>query len=122
MKIWKILFISLFVCLFPSCQKDQFGYDKKVYIPAAGGEIVVSGNEPVQNLSILDYYGEGNHSQNTLEEPEIQTSYLWLTAKTVPFSTSITLVAEPNTSGKSRTLYVYGAIRNGHTNIKVIQE
>lgn len=122
MKIYTMLFLALFVCLFPSCHKDQYGYDKKVRIAAEGGEIVVSGNEPVQNLSILDYYGEGNHSQNTLEEPEIHTSYLWLTAKTVPYSTSITLVAEPNTSGKSRTLYVYGAIRNGHTNIKVIQE
>lgn len=53
---------------------------------------------------------------------EIHTSYLWLTAKTIPSSASITIVAEPNSSGKSRVLYIMGAIRNGHTNIKVIQE
>lgn len=114
--------ISIVLCLFSSCDKDNFGFDEKVSFSSKGGEFVLVGAKYVQTLIIEDYDGRGESSQNTLEDEVISASYLWLTAKTKPFSDTIILIAEPNDSGYSRTLYVRATIGNSHAEIEVTQE
>ncbi len=114
--------VSFLSCLFSSCNKDNYGFAEKVSFTSKGGEFILVGAKYVQTLIIEDYDGLGESSQNTLDDEEISASYLWLTAKTKPFSETISLIAEPNDSGNSRTLYVRATIGNSHAEIEVIQE
>ena len=105
-----------------SCQKDNFGFEKTVTISAEGGEMTLRGNAPIQTLSITDYDGNGEEDSSVSSDVVKRVSYLWLYAESAPYTNVITIKAEPNTSGKSRTLYVSGMVRDTHTEIKVIQK
>ena len=105
-----------------SCQKDNFGFEKTVTISAEGGEMTLRGNAPIQTLSITDYDGNGEEDSSVSSDVVKRVSYLWLSAESAPNTNVITIKAEPNTSGKSRTLYVSGMVRDTHTEIKVIQK
>lgn len=105
-----------------SCQKDNFGFEKTVTISAEGGEMTLRGNAPIQTLSITDFDGNGEEDSSASGDVVKKVSYLWLSAESAPNTNVITIKAEPNTSGKSRTLYVSGMVRDTHTEIKVIQK
>ena len=105
-----------------SCQKDNFGYETTVTFSAEGGEKTVTGDSFVYTLSIGDYAGNEESSNQTLDDALMSVTYQWLSASVVPSSKTITLVAEPNTTGKKRTLYVYGMVQNHSAEIKVVQE
>lgn len=105
-----------------SCQKDSFGFDKTVTISAEGGKMTLRGDAPIQTLSITDYDGNGEEDSSVSSDVVKRVSYLWLYAESAPYTNVITIKAEPNTSGKSRTLYVSGMVRDTHTEIKVIQK
>ena len=105
-----------------SCQKDNFGFEKTVTISAEGGEMTLRGNAPIHTLSITDYDGNGDEDTSASSDVVKRVFYLWLSAESAPNTNVITIKAEPNTSGKSRTLYVRGMVRDTHTEIKVIQK
>lgn len=108
---------------FVSCQKGNFGYKQAVHFTADGGELSIEGYESVYTLEITDYNGRGVEGEENYTD-EIFAQYEWLTARKskVTEPKIIFLKAEPNTSGKSRTLYVRGMVRDTHTEIKVVQE
>ena len=111
------LLLSIFAL--NSCEEDKFGYDNKVTFSARGGEEEVDGDDAIYTLSIGDYNGNEKQAEG---EVIMVANYDWLTASAVKGSTEIKLIAEPNTTGKRRKLYVYGMVRNKVIDITVIQD
>ncbi len=103
-----------------ACEEDKWGYDNRVVFEAYGGEEDVDGDAPVYTLSI------GNHEGDEKEAVEVDgvltVTYDWLTATVVKGDDEIRLVAEPNTTGKSRKLYLYGMVFNNVMDVTVIQK
>ena len=114
--------IAILTFCLASCQKDNFGFEKTVTISAEGGEMTLRGNAPIQTLSITDYDGNGVEDSSASSDVVKRVSYFWLSAESAPYTNVITIKAEPNTSGKSRTLYVRGMVRDTHTEIRIIQD
>ena len=111
------LLVSIFA--FTSCEEDQWGYDNKVIFSARGGEEDVDGDVPIYALSIGDYNGKEKQAEG---EVILVVNYDWLTASTVKGSDDIQLTVAPNTTGKKRKLYVYGAVDNRFIDITVVQD
>ena len=111
--------IMLSVFAFNSCEEDQWGWENKVVFSAAGGEEYVVGDDSIYALSIGNYNG----SEKAAEEIDgiMTVTYDWLTATTNKDGNEIHLIAQPNKTGESRRLYVYGMIRNSVMDITVIQ-
>ena len=112
------LFLSIFAL--SSCEEDRWGWDNKVIFSAAGGTESVDGDDSIYTLSI------GNHDGHEIQADDIAgdvmtVTYDWLTATTKKGDNEITLIAQPNTTGKKRKLYVYGMIHNNVMDITVIQ-
>ena len=99
--------LAVFTFGLVSCQKDNFGYEKTVHFTAEGGELSIDGNESVNTLEITDYNGKGVEGHENYID-EIIAQYEWLTVRKSKITEPkmIFFKAEPNTSGKSRTLYV----------------
>lgn len=119
----RMIFVAtlLFAVLaFNSCEEDKWGWDNKVVFSAAGGTQEVDGDEDIYTLSIGNYNGD---EKSAVEIAGLMTvTYDWLTASAVKNTDEIVLVAEPNKTGKSRKLYVYGMIGNRVMDITVVQE
>ena len=115
--------LAVFTFGLVSCQKDNFGYEKTVHFTAEGGELSIDGNESVNTLEITDYNGKGVEGHENYID-EIIAQYEWLTVRKSKITEPkmIFFKAEPNTSGKSRTLYVRGMVRDTHAEIKVVQD
>jgi len=65
-------------------------------------------------------YGETKLSKG--ENDTIIATYYWLTVKyKESFNNDMKIIAEPNTTGKKRTLYVYCMVDNSGATIKVTQ-
>ncbi|MBQ6015574.1 MAG: BACON domain-containing protein [Bacteroidales bacterium] len=109
-------------CSLISCQKDNFGYEKIIYLSAEGEELDIKGEAPVYSLSITDFNGNGAESDNLSADVVIKVTYQWLSAVSAPNTNKITVTSEPNTSGKNRTLYLRGMVNDTHTEIKIIQK
>lgn len=118
----RLIFIAtllLSILAFNSCEKDRFGYDNKVTFSAQGGEVDIEGDDAIYTLSIGDYNGNEKHSEGDVI---MVANYDWLTASAMKGSSEIRLIAEPNTTGKRRKLYVYGMVYNKMIDITVIQD
>lgn len=111
--------ILLSAFAFTSCEEDKYGYDNRVAFSARGGTEDVDGDDPIYTLSIADYDGNEKQAEG---EVIMVVNYDWLTASAVKNSTEIKLIAEPNTTGKRRKLYVYGMVHNKVIDITVIQD
>lgn len=117
-----ILSIFSLVLLLSGCEKmDNFGYPSKVSFGREGGIKVVSGDHYLYNLEIADYNGDGECSQNSMDDDSLIVTYKWLTIKAKTRDNDLTIIAEPNTTGKSRKLYIYGGVQNQFAEIKVTQ-
>ena len=103
-----ILGIFSLVLLLSACERaDNFGYPSKVSFGREGGIKVVSGNDYFYNLEIADYNGDGECSQNSMDDDSLIVTYKWLTIKAKTRDNNLTIIAEPNPTGKSRKLYIY---------------
>jgi len=123
MKKTIILIISLMsLQIVASCHKTSRGYDYTVDIPAEGGRTFIDVTENVYLLEITDYNGEGEVGVDNYVDENV-AQYEWLTAVKSKISSPeiIHLTAEPNTTGKNRTLYVRGMVKNSFIEIKVTQ-
>ena len=122
----RILFIaSMMLTIFglTSCNKDNFGYEKQVDFSAEGGTKIVTGTESIYELSIANYNGEEEWDDDELDGNEtiMSVHFDWLSAVATRHTKTIVITAEPNKTGKRRVLYVYGAVRNRSSCIKVVQ-
>ena len=114
-----LLLLLLLVACGPS---GNYGYPLKIGFGREGGTKICSGKSMMSNININDYNGNGKAEITRDENDTIIAKYYWLTVKFKRLvGHEIKIIAEPNTTGKKRTLYVYGSIYNDDATIKVTQ-
>ncbi|WP_298949645.1 hypothetical protein [uncultured Alloprevotella sp.] len=109
--------------LFIGCgETGNYGYPSKVVLTKSGGDKEVKGTDSPYLIEIRDYDGNGAVSNplGTAGDSMI-VSYQWLTIKAKKGDTKLQLIAAPNQSGKSRTLYVHAPVMDTGAEIKVVQ-
>ena len=115
-----LLLLLLLVACDPT---DNYGYPSKINFGKEGGTKICSGRIIVSSISINDYNGNGIAELTKDENDTIITKYYWLTAKFKRLvGHEIKIIAEPNKTGKKRTLYVYSSIYDDDATIKVTQD
>ena len=115
-----LLLLLLLVACGPT---DNYGYPSKINFGKEGGTKHCSGRIIVSSISINDYNGNGIAELTKDENDTIITKYYWLTVKFKRLvGPEIKIIAEPNTTGKKRTLYVYSSIYDDDATIKVTQD
>ena len=119
-RLFSIAALLLTAISFNSCEEDKWGFDNRVMFSAAGGDEDVDGDEAIHSLSIGN--GLGDEKGATELAGVMTVTYDWLTATAVKGGDEIHLVAQRNTTGKRRTLYVYGMVRNRTMDITVVQD
>ena len=120
-KLWIVVFclILLLVACGPS---DNYGFPSKISFGREGGTKYCSGKQAIAGISISDYNGNGDTKFSEGENDTIITTCSWLKVKfRMLHGNEIKIIAEPNTTGKKRTLYVYGSVDNYDATIKVTQ-
>lgn len=122
----RILFYTLLLSYFmlTSCETfDNYGYPGKVTFDRDGGTKTIDGGNSFYHVEINDYNGNGNAKITDGENDTIIATYDWLSVKyRWCRDKHIILEALPNTTGKKRTLYVYGMVDDRSADIKVVQE
>ena len=109
--------------LFIGCgETGNYGYPSKVVLTKSGGDKEVKGTDSPYLIEIRDYDGNGAVSNplGTAGDSMI-VSYQWLTIKAKKGESKLLLIAAPNQSGKSRTLYVHAPVMDTGAEIKVVQ-
>ena len=114
-----LLLLLLLVACGPT---DNYGYPSKINFGKEGGTKICSGKEGFYDITIDDYNGYGETKLSKGENDTIIATYYWLTVKyRRSFNNDMKIIAEPNTTGKKRTLYVNCMVDNSGATIKVIQ-
>ena len=114
-----LLLLLLLVACGPS---GNYGYPLKISFGREGGTKICSGNEAFYHVTINDYNGNGETKLSQGENDTIIATYYWLTVRYKrSFNNEMKIIAEPNTTGKKRTLYVYCMVDNSGATIKVTQ-
>ena len=105
-KIFTLLALVVAVVM-TSCEKEvDFGYPTSVTFTADGGEKTITGVEPFTDAHIHDY-NSGDQGSVLPNEGDIDIEvFKWLKIEYVAHSTELKIIAEPNTSGKSRKLHI----------------
>ena len=117
------LFALVIAVVMTSCEKEvDLGYPTSVTFTADGGEKIVTGVEPFTDAHIHDYKS-GEDGEFVPREDDIQCQvYEWLTIEYLANSAELKIIAEPNTSAKSRQLHIELHSGQEYHVIKVIQE
>ena len=107
----KIIFCLLtLICV--ACSKEiDLGYPTTVTFSSDGGEQIISSSKPFYGAYIQNYDNGDHGSVEQKDEFGNQYStYKWLTIvyneQENTYANQLTLIAEPNTSGKSRQLWI----------------
>ena len=105
-KLFALLALVVAVVM-TSCEKEvDLGYPKTVSFTKDGGEKVITGTTNFTDAHIHDYKS-GDDGEYVPREDEIESQvYKWLTIEYIPHGTELKIIAEPNTSGKSRKLHI----------------
>lgn len=98
----------------------NFGYPSKITFPKEGGTKIISGTSSIYNIDITNYNGEGKNEKYHGQDTLILTCQ-WLTIKRKQYDTKFVIIAEPNTTGKKRTLYIAAFVDDEFAEIKVEQ-
>lgn len=118
-----VILSSSLLLFFVSCgETGNYGYPSKVVFNNSGGDKEVKGTDSPYLIEIRDYDGNGavSNSLGTAGDSMI-VSYQWLTIKAKKGESKLLLIAAPNQSGKSRTLYVHAPVMDTGAEIKVVQ-
>jgi hypothetical protein len=100
----------------------NYDYPLKLSFGREGGTKICSGKEGFYDVSINDYNGNGETKLSKGENDTIIATCYWLTVKYKErFNNEMKIIAEPNTTGKKRTLYIYCMVDNNGADIKVTQ-
>ena len=121
-KMFTLLALVLAVVM-TSCEKEvDLGYPQTVNFAKDGGEKTVTGVEPFTDAHIHDY-NSGDQGSVLPNEGDVDTEvFKWLKIEYVAHSTELKIIAEPNTSAKSRQLHIELHSGQEYHVIKVIQE
>ena len=112
--------LFVFICLWAlvSCvekpPKGNFGYPEHVTFGPEGGEKSVEGGQRFYGLQI------GNTGESNWDSVAVVSSH-WLTVKGQRYSRVLQFVAEPNTTGRERKLYVWVSTGQFDAGIEVKQ-
>ena len=107
----RVLF-CLFALMFVACSKEiDLGYPATVTFSADGGEKVISSSKPFYGAYIQDYNsGDAGSVSPEDEQGNHYSTYKWLTIKYNnqgnTYANELTIIAEPNATGKSRELWL----------------
>ena len=117
------LFALVIAVVMTSCEKEvDLGYPTSVTFTADGGEKIVTGVEPFTDAHIHDY-NSGDQGSVMPSEGDVDIEvFKWLKIEYVAHSTELKIVAEPNSSGKSRQLHIELHSGQEYHVIKVEQE
>ena len=114
-------FVAGLMLLCVSCgwfEKDQMDYPRTVTFSKEGGEKIIKGGV-VSPLCI----GKDDDDICSYPEDGYETvRYKWLTANSFDYTPILIIVAEPNTSGKSRMLRIFVYSGYQYATIEVKQE
>ena len=125
----KIL-IGLSICLLPflftSCFREaDLGYPDTVTFPGEGGVETITGNTAYTHAEIHDYKtGESGEVHKT-EDGTFYNVHRWLKVEYKAYdgnNKDLIIHAEPNTTGKSRTLYIELYSGPEYATVKVVQD
>lgn len=117
----KLLALMFFILPLCACiGGDNNGYPSRITFNKGGGIRKVYGRETCDNLEITDYNGDGVASTGHPGDSMIVT-YKWLTVKASMYDHELTIIAEPNTTGKGRRLYIGAWSCDDLAEIKVCQ-
>ena len=119
----KLLFLLTTILLAASCTTDgNCGYPSKLSFPKEGGTVMVSGERAPQDIRISTYNGDGESERLPLENVDtVSVQYSWLSVKRKWGKPTLVITAEPNTTGKDRTLYIKAYIEDHMAEIKIKQ-
>ena len=100
-----VLCVLSFLCT--SCfSKEDFGYPETISFPAEGGEIAATGEVPFWDAEIQDYKGnQGRKVYNTEDMEAVEYDWLRVEYK-LNGTDEIRVIAKPNSTSKSRKLYI----------------
>ena len=112
----------ILMCMSCQFEEDQMGYPRTVTFPKEGGEIIVKGQSYSGELYIGRHWDSDAFSY--AKDGYETVRYKWLTAKSPSFDYTpiLIIVAEPNTSGKSRMLRIFVYSGYQYATIEVKQE
>ena len=121
-KMFTLLALVLAVVM-TSCEKEvDLGYPQTVNFAKDGGEKTITGVEPFTDAHIHDY-NSGDQGSVLPNEGDVDIEvFKWLKIEYVAHSTELKIIAEPNTSAKSRQLHIELHSGQEYHVIKVIQE
>ena len=108
----KRVFLCLLALLCVACSKEiDLGYPATVTFSADGGEKVISSSKPFFGAYIQDYNsGDAGSVSPEDEMGNSYSTYKWLTIKYNnqgnTYANELTIIAEPNATGKSRELWI----------------
>ena len=113
----------LLLLLLVACgRSDNYCFPSKIDFGKEGGTKFCSGRFMMSNVDINDYNGNGKAEVTRDENDTIIAKCYWLTVKFKRLvGPEIKIMAEPNTTGKKRTLYIYGLVCGDDVTIKVTQ-
>ena len=102
-----LLLIFATALIMSSCEKEvDLGYPKTISFTKDSGEKVITGITDFTDAHIHNYKS-GEDGEFVPREDEIQCQvYKWLTIQYLVNSTKLKIIAEPNTSTKSRKLHI----------------
>ena len=105
-KILTNILLCSFVLLCSACFEEvDFGYPYHVIFPKEGGEQIIMGDECYSYIEIENYDGETGIGSENVDGTEYNESE-WPRVECKRNSNELKIYAEPNTSGKSRKLYI----------------
>ena len=108
----KRVLLCLFALLCVACSKEiDLGYPATVTFSAEGGEKVISSSKPFYGAYIQDYNnGDAGSVSPEDEFGNRYSTYKWLTIiyneHENIYANELTIIAEPNATGKSRELWL----------------
>ncbi|MBO5893899.1 MAG: BACON domain-containing protein [Alistipes sp.] len=121
-KLFALLVLVVAVVM-TSCEKEaDFGYPQSVNFTKDGGEKLITGTTNFTGAYIHDYKS-GEDGAFVPHEDDIECQvYKWLTIEYLANSTELKIIAEPNTSGKSRKLHIELHLRQEYQVVEVKQK
>lgn len=119
---WTAFVLVLLMPLLMGCEFSQnnYGYPHKVALSRKGETVTINGELSFYSFSII--HDGDEYPSRHVEGKTFEAIYDWLTVRWEKDSKSITLIAQPRTSGKKRHLYVEGYYGNEYALIKVEQK
>ena len=108
----KLFFAVVLPLILLSCGKfeeEDFGYPKDVTFSSNGGEQVISVDDAEQfsHVVIIDYNTAAEGMYITNDDGSGYNELEWLRVETESrFSTKLKIIAEPNTTGEKRKLWI----------------